>query len=83
MTSAFLLARFALGLLAGFLARSAFFSRLAFLAAVCLRFTSGALVSRVFSASLVFVLVGFSWTGLRSSHPSPRLGEIATRIFGD
>jgi DNA-binding NarL/FixJ family response regulator len=39
--------------------------------------------SRVFSASPVFVLVGFSWTGLRSSHPSPGLGEIATGICGD
>src|ERR1035438_6680723 len=84
MTSAFLLARSALGLLDGFLARPAFFAGL-ILAAVRLAFACVAPGSGVvvFSVSIAFVFIVLLLTGLRSSHRSLRFGEIATRIFGD
>jgi hypothetical protein len=57
ITSPSLLARSALGLLAGFLARPTFFA--GFLLAVRLPFAFWAFVSGVFAASIVFVLVVF------------------------
>jgi hypothetical protein len=57
MTSAFLLARSAFGLLAAFFGWRGFFAGLAFLADGRLSFACGALVSAVFSVSIVLVLI--------------------------
>ena len=62
---------------AGFLARPAFFASLAFFPT--LRFGFAASGSGVaFTASIAFSLIGFSLTGLRSSHGSLRLGETSS-----
>src|SRR5579864_267660 len=83
MTSAFLLVRSAFGLLAGFLAACAFFEDFAFLA---LRAPLDLAVSGagllMLSLSIAFSLIGFSLTGLRSSHGSLRFGETSREICG-
>jgi hypothetical protein len=79
MTSAFLLARSAFGL-ACFFALLRVFKGFTFFAALRLIFAgSGVGVAPLFSTESL--VIGFSWTGLRSSHPSLRSGEIARRIF--
>jgi hypothetical protein len=81
MTSVFLVARSVFGLPA-FLARPAFFAGLAVL--VDLRLLSGCWASGAGGPfSIESLIIGFSVTGLRSSHRSLRFGEIATRFFAD
>src|SRR5580692_11138144 len=66
ITSAFLLARSALGLLAGFQARPAFFAGLAFLAGVRFVFGCGTSGAGAFFSDSVAVFISFLLTGLRS-----------------
>src|ERR1700737_2297309 len=83
ITSAFLLVRSALDLPAAFLARAAFFAGFAFLA-LRSRFGFAAVGSGLLppvAKPIAFSLIGFSLTGLRSSHGSLRLGERASEIW--
>jgi hypothetical protein len=83
ITSAFLLARFAFSLVAGFSARPTFFGGLALFRGrtFALRQRSTRFQRRGFLGIDCVGAHRFSLTGLRSSHRSLRFGEIATRIL--